>query len=218
VIDIVGACVGVELLGISELICSPLNVGSGHTKAEHGNLPVPAPATAELLKNIPMYSSGVQGELVTPTGAVLVATLASGFGPLPPMKVAKIGYGAGEKEFSDHPNIARLFVGEAMEAVTAQPGPPGDEVASLVEATIDELTPLPYSAFLERALAAGALDVTCSSTRLQNNRPGLALRALCPSESVDAVSQLLMEQPGAGDVRISDVRRKKTVRRSGLRD
>ena len=123
VIDIVGACVGLELLEISDLVCSPLNVGSGRVDAAHGSLPVPAPATAELLKDIPVYSSGVEGELVTPTGAALVATLASGFGPLPPMKIAKIGYGAGEKDFPDHPNIARLFVGEQVEAVAGQAGP-----------------------------------------------------------------------------------------------
>ena len=100
VLDIVGTCVGLELLEISDLVCSPLNVGGGHVNAAHGSLPVPAPATAELLKDIPVYSSGVEGELVTPTGAALVATLASGFGPLPAMKIANIGYGAGGKELS----------------------------------------------------------------------------------------------------------------------
>ena len=119
VLDIVGTCVGMELLEISDLICSPLNVGSGTVNAAHGTLPVPAPATAELLKDIPIYSSGVEGELVTPTGAALVAALASGFGPLPPMKVAKIGYGAGEKDYHGHPNLARLFLGEKVEAVWA---------------------------------------------------------------------------------------------------
>ena len=118
VIDIVGTCIGLEMLEISDLICSPLNLGSGRVDAAHGSLPVPAPATMELLKDIPVYSSGLEGELVTPTGAALVATLASGFGPLPSMKVARIGYGAGENNFPDHPNIARLFVGEQIEAVT----------------------------------------------------------------------------------------------------
>jgi pyridinium-3,5-bisthiocarboxylic acid mononucleotide nickel chelatase len=212
IIDIVGACVGMELLEISELICSPLNVGSGQVNAAHGTLPVPSPATAELLKDIPMYSSGVQGELVTPTGAALVATLASGFGPLPAMKVARIGYGAGEKEFSDHPNIARLFVGEMIEPVTAQPGAPGDEVASVVEATVDEMNPQAYAHFVEQARAAGALDVTCSPAWFEKNRPGLAVHLVCEPEKVNAISQLLLEQTNATDVRIADVRRKVTTR------
>lgn len=208
ILDIVGTCVGMELLEISELICSPLNVGSGHVSAAHGNLPVPAPATAELLKDIPMYSSGVSGELVTPTGAALVATLASGFGPLPCMKVAKIGYGAGEKDFADHPNIARLFVGEAVEPVAAQPGPSGDEVVSMVEATVSEMSPQLYSSFLEEATAAGALDVTRSAARFTNNRPAHSLCIVCAPEKANAISQMLLEKTGSADVRISEVRRK----------
>ena len=108
-LDIVGTCVGLELLEVSDLVCSPLNVGSGRVEAAHGTLPVPAPATAELLKDIPVYSSGVEGELVTPTGAALVAALASGFGPLPSMKIARIGYGAGEKEFPRSPQHCPPF-------------------------------------------------------------------------------------------------------------
>ena len=156
-----------------------MNVGSGRVDAAHGSLPVPAPATAELLKDIPVYSSGVEGELVTPTGAALVATLASGFGPLPAMKIAKIGYGAGEKDFPDHPNIARLFVGEQIEAVAGQPGLPGDEIVSVIEANVDDMSPQLYGYFLEQALAAGALDVTCSSAQMKKNRPGLAISILC---------------------------------------
>ena len=114
IVDIVGACAGLHLLGISELTCSPLNVGGGTVASEHGSLPVPAPATAELLKDIPVYSSGVEAELVTPTGAALVATLAKGFGPLPAMKIEHIGYGAGTKDFPTHPNIARLFLGQSV--------------------------------------------------------------------------------------------------------
>jgi hypothetical protein len=208
VIDIVGACVGLELLEISDLVCSPLNVGSGRVDAAHGSLPVPAPATAELLKDIPVYSSGVEGELVTPTGAALVATLASGFGPLPAMKIAKIGYGAGENDFPDHPNIARLFVGEQIEAVTGQPGLPGDELVSVIEANVDDMSPQLYGYFLEQALAAGALDVTCSSAQMKKNRPGLAISFLCEPAKSDALSQLLFEQTTTIGVRIYEARRK----------
>jgi hypothetical protein len=207
-IDIVGTCVGLEVLEISDLICSPLNLGSGRVNAAHGSLPVPAPATAELLKDIPVYSSGLEGELVTPTGAALVATLASGFGPLPSMKIAKIGYGAGEKEYSDHPNIARLFLGELVEAVAGQPGLPGDELVSVIEANIHDMSPQLYGNFLEQALAAGALDVTCSSARMEKNRPGLAISILCEPGKSDALSQLLFEQTTPTGVRISEARRK----------
>ncbi len=208
VLDIVGTCVGLELLEISDLVCSSLNVGGGHVDAAHGSLPVPAPATAELLKNIPVYSTGVEGELVTPTGAALVATLASEFGPFPSMKIAKIGYGAGEKDYHDHPNIARLFVGEQVEAIVGQPGLPGDEIVSVIEANVDDMSPQLYGYFLEKALAAGALDVTCSSAQMKKNRPGLTISILCEPSQSDALSQLLFEQTTTIGVRIYEARRK----------
>ncbi len=208
ILDIVGTCVGLEMLEVSDLICSPLNVGSGHVNAAHGSLPVPAPATAELLKDVPVYSSGVEGELVTPTGAVLVTTLASGFGPLPPMKIAKIGYGAGEKDFSDHPNVARLFIGEQIEVVAAQPGLPGDEIVSVIEANVDGMSPQHYGEFREQVLGAGALDVTCSSAQIKGNRAGLALSILCEPGKSDELSQLLFARTTALGVRIHEARRK----------
>ncbi|MGH9446049.1 MAG: nickel pincer cofactor biosynthesis protein LarC, partial [Terriglobia bacterium] len=109
ILDIAGTCAGLELLGITELSCSPLNVGSGRIQAAHGTLPIPAPATAELLKGLPVYSTGVEGELVTPTGAAIISTLAARFGAMPPLRIEAIGYGAGSKDFPGHPNIARLF-------------------------------------------------------------------------------------------------------------
>ena len=208
VIDIVGACLGLEMLEIGKFVCSPLNLGSGRIDAAHGSLPVPAPATAELLKDIPVYSSGVEGELVTPTGAALAASLASGFGPLPPMKIATIGYGAGEKEYPGHPNLARLFVGERLEAVAAQPGLPGDEVVSVIEANVDDMSPQLYGYFLEQALAAGALDVTCSSAQMKKNRPGLTISLLCEPSKSEELSQLLFEQTTTIGVRIHEARRK----------
>jgi uncharacterized protein (TIGR00299 family) protein len=208
VLDIVGTCLALELLEISELICSPLNVGGGRVNAAHGSLPVPAPATAELLKDIPVYSTGVQGELVTPTGAALVATLASAFGPLPAMKIAKIGYGAGEKEFPGHPNIARLFVGERTELIAGMHGLPGDEIVSVIEANVDDMNPQLYGYVLEQALAAGALDVTCSPAQMKKNRPGLTISILCEPDKSDALSQLLFEQTTTIGVRIYEARRK----------
>jgi uncharacterized protein (TIGR00299 family) protein len=208
VLDIVGTCVGLELLEISDLICSPLNLGGGRVNAAHGSLPVPAPATAELLKDIPVYSSGLEGELVTPTGAALVANLASGFGPLASMKIAKIGYGAGERDYPGHPNIARLFVGEPVEAVAGQPGLPGDEIVSVIEANVDDMNPQIYGYLMEQALATGALDVTCSSAQMKKNRPGLTISILSEPGKSDALCQLLFEQTTTIGVRIYEARRK----------
>jgi hypothetical protein len=208
IIDIVGACVGLELLELSELICSPLNVGGGRVEAEHGSLPVPAPATAELLKDIPIYSSGVEGELVTPTGAAIVSTLASSFGPLPPMKVERIGYGAGEKDFPKFANVARLFVGESVEVVRPQPGAAGDEVVSVIEANLDDMSPQLYGYFVEQALASGALDVTCSAIQMKKNRPGFLVTILSTPEASDALAQLLFEQTTTIGLRIHEARRK----------
>ena len=208
VVDIVGACVGLALLEISDLVCSPLNVGGGRVEAAHGTLPVPAPATAELLKDLPIYSSGVEGELVTPTGAALVSTLASGFGPLPPMKVNRIGYGAGERDFPGLSNLARLFVGERVEAVEGRSGAPGDELVSVIEANVDDMSPQLYGHFLEQALAAGALDVTCTATQMKKNRPGLTISILCEPERGETLSQLLFAETTTIGVRIHETRRK----------
>jgi uncharacterized protein (DUF111 family) len=124
------------------------------------------------------------------------------------MKIARIGYGAGEKEFSDHPNLVRLFIGEPVEAVAGQPGLPGDEVVSVIEANVPDMNPQLYGNFLEQALAAGALDVTCSSARMKGNRPGLAISILCEPGKSDALSQLLIEKSATHGVRIYEARRK----------
>lgn len=208
IIDIVGACVGLELLEVSRLVCSPLNVGGGRAQAAHGSLPVPAPATAELLKGIPIYSSGVEAELVTPTGAAIVSTLAESFGNLPPLEVERIGYGAGSKEFHGVPNLARLFIGRGAEGVQARTLGAGDDVVSILEANVDDMSPQLYGYFLERALAAGALDVTCGSIQMKKNRPGLMLSVVCRPESSDALAQILFEQTTTIGVRIHEARRK----------
>ncbi len=208
IIDIVGACLGLELLEVSELTCSPLNVGGGRVEAEHGSLPVPAPATAELLKEIPIYSTGIEGELVTPTGAAIVSTLAASFGPMPAMKVERIGYGAGEKDLPGQANVTRLFVGESVEVVKPQPGAAGDELVSVIEANLDDMSPQLYGYFVEQALAAGALDVTCSAVQMKKNRPGLLVTVLCAPESSDALAELLFEQTTTIGLRIYEARRK----------
>ncbi len=208
ILDIVGACVGVELLEIEELICSPLNVGGGRVETAHGTLPVPAPATAELLKGVPVYSSGVNGELVTPTGAVIVRALASSFGPVPPLKVARIGYGAGSRDYPGHPNIARLFVGERAEVSAPEPRvSDSGEVVTVIEANVDDMSPQLYGYLVERALAAGALDITCGSIQMKKNRPGLEISILCAPERAEALAQLLFEETTTIGLRIHQAAR-----------
>ena len=216
IIDVAGACAGLELLEVSELVSSPLNVGGGRVEAAHGSLPVPAPATAELLRDIPIYSSGVDAELVTPTGAALVATLARSFGPLPPMKVERIGYGAGARDLRGHPNLLRLFLGQRIELGSRESGvggeaansDAGEEIVSVLEANVDDMSPQLYGYLVERALAAGALDVTCSSIQMKKNRPGLEVSILCPPERSEALAQLLFDETTTIGLRIYEARRK----------
>jgi hypothetical protein len=208
IVDVVSACVGLELMEIAELVSSPLNVGGGRIEAAHGTLPVPAPATAELLKGIPIYSSGVEGELVTPTGAAIVSTMAVSYGPIPSMKVERIGYGAGEKNFPNHPNLARIFVGQREEDLRPEAGAPGDELVSIIQANVDDMSPQLYGYFVEQALAAGALDVTCSAVQMKKNRPGVEISIMCETAKADALAQLLFEQTTTIGLRIYEARRK----------
>ena len=208
VLDIVGVCLGLAILGNPELFCSPLNVGGGSVQAAHGTLPVPAPATAELLKGIPVYSSGVVSELVTPTGAALVSTLATGFGPVPAMKVERLGYGAGTKDFPTHPNIARLMLGEKTGDAGTMPGGTSDETVVVIEANIDDMNPQLYGHFAEKALVAGALDVTCSPLQMKKNRPGLLVSVISKPELEGALTRLLFEETTTIGVRITEARRK----------
>ena len=219
ILDIVGACVGLELLGIEALHCSPLNLGGGRVEAAHGSLPVPAPATAELLRGVPVYSTGPEAELVTPTGAVLVAELVENVGPMPHMKMERIGYGAGSRDLPGHPNLARIFLGErvaapadparasAREAVAASSDANG-EVVSVIKANLDDMSPQLYGYFVERALAAGALDVTCSSIQMKKNRPGLEVTVMCRPELADALARLLFDETTTIGIRMHEARRK----------
>jgi pyridinium-3,5-bisthiocarboxylic acid mononucleotide nickel chelatase len=213
VLDIAGACLGLEMAGITELRCSALNVGSGRVQAAHGSLPVPAPATVELLKGAPVYSSGIEAELVTPTGAAIVATLCSGFGAMPPMKVEQIGYGAGLKDFHGHPNVARILVGEsttagASAAYSVSDGAGGEEVIAVIEADVDDMSPQLYGYFAEKAFDAGALDVTCGSVQMKKNRPGLRVTILCTPNRADELAALAFRETTTIGVRIHEVRRR----------
>jgi len=193
ILDIVGASVAVELMGIEAIAVSPLNVGGGMVKTAHGELPVPAPATAALLQGAPVYSSGAEGELVTPTGAAVVATLAKEFGPLPAMTVAAVGYGAGTKDPKGRANVLRVFLGDRADERTGEPDS-GESAVIVLEANLDDMSPEVGGFVLEQALAAGALDVFYTPVQMKKNRPGLLLTVLCPPERAEALTQLVFEQ------------------------
>ncbi|MGB7283394.1 MAG: LarC family nickel insertion protein, partial [Candidatus Acidiferrum sp.] len=197
----VGACIGFEALGIEKFACSALNVGGGTAKMAHGVLPVPAPATARLLTGKPTYSNGVQRELVTPTGAAIVATLCHAFGPQPGMSVAAIGYGAGTADLEGQPNVLRIMVGEEVgvgkgEEKRAQAGMPVllDEEIAVIEANLDDMNPQIYGYFLEKALGAGALDVYTMPVQMKKSRPGTLLTVLCKPEDTNALMELIFAE------------------------
>src|SRR5438874_3495111 len=190
IVDIVGACIGFESLGIQKFACSPLNVGGGTAKMAHGVLPVPAPATAKLLVGKPTYSNGIQKELVTPTGAAIVATLCDSFGPQPPMSVSAIGYGAGSADLEGQPNVLRIMVGESAEKVA----PGFDEEIAIIEANLDDMNPQIYGYVLEKALAAGALDVYTAPVQMKKNRPGTLLTLLFKPQDTNSLMSLVFAE------------------------
>jgi uncharacterized protein (TIGR00299 family) protein len=195
IIDIVGACIGFESLGIQKFACSALNVGGGTAKMAHGVLPVPAPATARLLQGRPTYSNGVQRELVTPTGAAIVSTLCDTFGPQPAMSVSAIGYGAGSSDLEGQPNVVRIMIGEAAEKIV----PGFDEEISVIEANLDDMNPQIYGYLQEKALAAGALDIYTTPVQMKKNRPGTLLTILSkPSDTNALMSMIFAETTSLG--------------------
>jgi uncharacterized protein (TIGR00299 family) protein len=185
--DIVGACIGFDLLGVGAIYCSPLNVGSGTVKTEHGVLPVPAPATAELLAGKPVYARGPAVELTTPTGAAIAATLAVEFGAMPPLCITATGYGAGDKDFPEHANVLRVILGETS-------GAEESTTVSVLEANIDDSSPQVLGYAMERLLEAGALDVTLESVLMKKNRPGTLVRVIARPEDRETLAQLLFAE------------------------
>lgn len=219
IVDIVGAAAGFELMGIEEFFCSPLNVGGGRVDTQHGNLPVPAPATAELLRGAPTYSNGIARELVTPTGAAIVSSVAAGFGPQPSMSVAAIGLGAGSADLSEQPNVLRLFVGEGLAQTTGTPSSEGtilatEEDVTVLEANIDDMNPQVYAYFAERALEAGALDVFSIPVQMKKNRAGQLVTVLCRPADREKLSDLLFRETTTLGVRQSSVLRRTLGRES----
>src|ERR1051326_6417574 len=168
IIDVCGAAIGFDLLGIELFLSSPLRVGSGMVEMAHGRFPIPPPAVAELLKDAPVYSSDIKGELVTPTGAAIISTVCSEFGPLPKMRVERIGYGAGTREYQNFPNVLRLMLGDDVtDAVVSDCL--DDERLLIIETNIDDMSPQIYGHLMERAFALGALDCYFTPVQMKKN-------------------------------------------------
>jgi uncharacterized protein (TIGR00299 family) protein len=210
IVDVVGACAGFEMLGVERFACSALHVGSGSVEMAHGRFPVPPPAVAELLKGAPIYSTEVTGELVTPTGAAIVATLADIFGPLPPMRLERTGYGAGSRDYKKFPNVLRLLVGEAEAARDGAGGV--DEKLLMVETNIDDASPQLIGHLMERAFGAGALDCFFTPAQMKKNRPGVLVSILCRPVEREKMLALLFEETTTIGARSYEVERRSLER------
>jgi uncharacterized protein (TIGR00299 family) protein len=211
-VDIVCAAVGAEALGVDEIVCSRLNVGGGTVKCAHGTFPVPAPATVELLKDAPVYSSGLQAELVTPTGAAIVKTLARRFASFPEMTIEKSGYGAGSREFPGHPNVVRMVIGETV-ADASLAAKTASETITVLEANLDDLNPQVFGYVMDRLLEEGALDVFGMPVQMKKNRPGTLLTVLCKPEDAGKLTRLIFTETTTLGVRRREEVRQTLARR-----
>jgi hypothetical protein len=209
IVDIVGSMIAMEQLLPARILCSSVNVGHGTLECQHGIYPVPGPAAQDLLKGIPTFSNSVAGELTTPTGAALLATLVEEFRGRPPMKIRRSGYGAGMRETPGNANVLRITIGE--EDADADGVSPEEQVA-VVEATIDDMSPQVYGYFQEKAVAAGALDVYAVPIQMKKNRPAVLVTVVCPCGLLDGLCRLIFEETTTIGVRYTLAQRK-TLRR-----
>lgn len=203
--DVVGACVALDLLGITEIRSSKINVGSGTVNTEHGVLPVPAPATAELLKDTPVYAAGPEAELTTPTGAALISTLASGYGSLPSIRIAAQGFGAGYKDFPSQANVLRVLIGERTYATEPT-------TVSILEANIDDSSPQVLGYTMDRLLRAGALDVTLTPIYMKKNRPATQVTVIAAPELNEQLAAILFAETTTLGVRVLQAERRVLAR------
>lgn len=205
--DIVGSAIAWDLLGVERIVCSPVPTGTGFVEIAHGRCSIPAPATGELLRGVPLAQFDVEGELTTPTGAAIVAVMVDEFGPVPAMKVEQIGYGAGQKDFK-HPNLLRVLVGES-----AKPASGGDTIA-LLETNLDDATGESIGYCIERLWASGALDVSTTSIAMKKNRPGVLLTVQCRVGDADKLAEIVFSETTALGLRRSTIERMTLPRRT----
>jgi hypothetical protein len=204
IVDIFGTMVGLNILGIKKVYSSSINLGSGFIETEDGILPVPAPATTEILKKVPVYSKDVSCELTTPTGAAIIKELSSGFGEMPAMKIEKIGIGAGSKDFKDKPNVLRLFIGNQWPTTTNQ----GSEKVTVIETNIDDMNPQVYEYVMEKLLKIGALDVYLTHILMKKGRPGIKLTVLCSEEKKEDLMKIILKETSTIGLRFYELKRK----------
>ncbi len=209
IVDVVGCVVGLsELIGLpgtpgaGRIVCSPLNVGHGTVRTDHGVLPVPAPATAALLEGIPVYAEGEPMERVTPTGAAIVSTLAAAFGPTPPMVIERVGYGAGTRECEDRPNVVRALIGTATTGAEAS-----HPEVMVLESTIDDMNPQTYGWVMDRLFAEGALEVFWTPVQMKKNRPGVLVTVIGPVDRLETLTRVLFEETTTIGLRYRPMRR-----------
>ena len=186
IVDVVGAVIGLGWLDVDRFVASPLNVGSGTVKIAHGEYPVPPPATLRLLAGVPVYASGT-GELLTPTGALLVTAYASDYGPLPPLKLEGVGHGAGTRDTAGRPNVMRLIVGDEVASA-------GGGKVLVLEAEIDDMSPQLFGPLLDRLLGAGALDAFYTPVQMKKGRPGVLLTVIAEPVRRSAIEDLLFAE------------------------
>jgi pyridinium-3,5-bisthiocarboxylic acid mononucleotide nickel chelatase len=210
IVDIVCAAVGSVALGVDEWICSPVNVGGGTVQCAHGRIPVPAPAVVEMLKGVPVYSSGIEKELTTPTGAAILKTLVCRFGSVPSYTMERCGYGAGTRDFPAQPNVLRLTVGESIDANQATT----PELVSVLEANIDDLNPQVFGYVMDKLLDSGALDVFGTPVQMKKNRPAILLTVLARTEDVQRLGKIIFAETSTLGIRMRDERREVLKRRA----
>jgi len=210
IVDVVGAAICFDALQIARFICSPIHVGSGMVKMAHGQFPVPPPAVTELLKGVPFYATEIKGELLTPTGAAIITTVCSEYGPVPRITTEKSGYGAGTREYQDFPNVLRVLIGETEDAGAT------DERLWMLETNLDDASPQIIGHVMDRVLESGALDCFFTPVQMKKNRPGVLLSVLCDPGEKETVMKLLFTETTTLGVRSYEVTRR-ALQRSVVR-
>jgi uncharacterized protein (TIGR00299 family) protein len=205
IVDIVGTVIGLDHLGIDEIAASPINLGTGTARTAHGNLPVPAPATAFLLEGAPVYATAAGIELTTPTGAAIISTLASSFGPLPQMQLTRTGYGAGGRDLPQSPNVLRLMLG-------TRPLPDREDATLLIETNIDDMNPQVYEHLIGKLLSQGAHDAWLTPVIMKKGRPAVLLSIIAPPSKGDLLTDAIFRETTSIGVRVQQVGRKKLAR------
>ena len=208
IVDIVGTAICLDYLGIKSIIASHIPLGKGFVTCSHGKLPVPAPATLDILKRVPVYGTDIPHELVTPTGAAIIVTLAEGFGPMPDMDMTGVGYGAGQRELEAGPNLLRIITGTGLETASGSPGEVPEDHIYILETCIDDMNPELFGYLMDRLFADGALDVYWIPVYMKKNRPGTLLQVLChPDDKDNLIGRILSETTTLG-VRYYESRRR----------